>query len=752
MVAAGIMKPELLEYLIGDEEEITEPRNQINYLNNRSSSIESYEPEQYDLRPYQNELVLHANNGRNTIICAPTGSGKTLVAVDIIKNHLSNRHRDGKIGRCVMLVPTVPLVDQQALHFVQFLMDYRDNYRPNIAYWVDGFSGCENIPEGRADRLLAADIVVMTPQILINMLESILRSERVYFADFTLMIFDECHHATKLHPYKILMEMLEKSNLLEKPQIVGLTASMGVGDTSLDIKACCEHMLNLCSNLHSETITTVRHQLDNLKSHVMPPVDAVTRVKRPANDPFLDYVERVMYKIENEMKPHLPKLAEMCKLKKEEIEFPLHSNNSRYQTVVGTLKKSAQRVQDSEMRFLLVRSIDHLSHYFHAILINDLLPSSYAFSYLQEKMNDYKKNTGDSSSPIDLINQRLLGYYQDLQRKLIECVRNEKLQNKEILKKLHEILREQFKSDPDSRCLIFVATRNCASKLADHLKKVPELPIFYNKENVGYMVSSNQSLSAGGQSTQEQQQMIRDFDSGKVKVLVVTSVAEEGVNITACNLIVKYNNVGSERSMIQRRGRARQKNSVSILLALDTGVEQAEYLNMQKEAMMMHCLMDLQETSETSLKIQINAKREERRKIEERKLKGLEVKRLRLNNRRYKLSCRSCNNLICKSTHVRSIANSTFVVCDPTVWKRSKIDVREKPTKDHLFTKCAKFLCGQCGNQEWGVIVKYSNCYLPQLAANLFSLEREDLHDQLDEMRIGGDRGRTWQKYSIRLF
>ena len=42
----------------------------------------------------------------------------------------------------------------------------------------------------------------------------------------------------------------------------------------------------------------------------------VTRVKRPANDPFLDYVERVMYKIENEMKPHLPKLAEMCKLKK----------------------------------------------------------------------------------------------------------------------------------------------------------------------------------------------------------------------------------------------------------------------------------------------------------------------------------------------------------------------------------------------------------------------------------------------------
>ncbi|KAF7634718.1 hypothetical protein Mgra_00005866 [Meloidogyne graminicola] len=743
LVTAGLLKPQMLEHLIDDEEELTTPRDQINYLQHRITSIDSYAPEEYDLRPYQNELVLHANNGKNTIICAPTGSGKTLVAVDIIKNHLANRHREGKVGRCVMLVPTVPLVDQQALHFVQFLMDYKDNYRPKISYWVDGFSGCENIPDGRADRLLASDIVVMTPQILINMLESILRSERVYFADFTLMIFDECHHTVKLKFLNILMEMLESSNLIEKPQIVGLTASMGVGDTSLDIKACYEHMLTLCSNLHSDTISTVRHQLDNLKSHVMPPVDYVHRVKRPKEDLFLDYIERVMFQIEKDMKPYLPKLAELCKLKKEEIEFPLHSNTSRYQTIVGTLKKFAQRVQDSEMKFLLVRSIDHLSHYFHAILINDLLPSSYAFNYLQEKMKDYLNNSG-GSTPIDLINKKLLNYYSAIHERLADCVKKENIQNKEILKELHSILRAQFNSDPNSRCLIFVSTRNSAAKLSDHLKNVPDLPLFYNKGNVGYMVSSNQSLSAGGQSTLEQQNMIKDFDSGKVKVLVVTSVAEEGVNIAACNLIIKYNNVGSERSMIQRRGRARQKNSVSILLALDTSIEQAEYVNMQKEAMMMKCLIDLQEKSETILKNQINAKREERRKIEERKLTVLEARRSRLNNRRYKLTCRSCNNLICKSIHVRSIAHTTFVVCDPTVWQRSKIDIREKPTKDHLFTKCAKWLCGQCGNQEWGVIVKYSNCYLPQLTANLFSLEREDQLDQLDEMRLGENRARTW--------
>jgi len=35
------------------------------------------------------------------------------------------------------------------------------------------------------------------------MLESILRSERVYFADFTLIIFDECHHAVNFFLKKI---------------------------------------------------------------------------------------------------------------------------------------------------------------------------------------------------------------------------------------------------------------------------------------------------------------------------------------------------------------------------------------------------------------------------------------------------------------------------------------------------------------------------------------------------------------------
>ena len=42
-----------------------------------------------NLREYQKELAQAALQGKNSIICAPTNSGKTYVAVHIAKEHLS---------------------------------------------------------------------------------------------------------------------------------------------------------------------------------------------------------------------------------------------------------------------------------------------------------------------------------------------------------------------------------------------------------------------------------------------------------------------------------------------------------------------------------------------------------------------------------------------------------------------------------------------------------------------------------------
>ena len=54
------------------------------------------------LREYQKELAAPAFEGKNVIICAPTNSGKTFVAVEIANRHL-NAHRNtaGK-GECLV--------------------------------------------------------------------------------------------------------------------------------------------------------------------------------------------------------------------------------------------------------------------------------------------------------------------------------------------------------------------------------------------------------------------------------------------------------------------------------------------------------------------------------------------------------------------------------------------------------------------------------------------------------------------------
>jgi ERCC4-related helicase len=44
------------------------------------------------LRDYQVELAKFANDGINTVICAPTGAGKTIVAINIMENHLLRRN------------------------------------------------------------------------------------------------------------------------------------------------------------------------------------------------------------------------------------------------------------------------------------------------------------------------------------------------------------------------------------------------------------------------------------------------------------------------------------------------------------------------------------------------------------------------------------------------------------------------------------------------------------------------------------
>lgn len=68
------------------------------------------------------------------------------------------------------------------------------------------------------------EVLVMTAQILVN----ILNSRFISVANINLLILDECHNATKKHPYVRVMERFidAQDRGLEIPCVMGLTASI----------------------------------------------------------------------------------------------------------------------------------------------------------------------------------------------------------------------------------------------------------------------------------------------------------------------------------------------------------------------------------------------------------------------------------------------------------------------------------------------------------------------------------------------
>ncbi|MBD3210445.1 DEAD/DEAH box helicase [Candidatus Micrarchaeota archaeon] len=152
-------------------------------------------------RQYQLAIFNSIMEKGNTLVVLPTGLGKTLIALMLIKERM-------KKGRCLFLTPTKPLAKQHHESVKDTLQLTDEN-----AVLVTG-----EFPPQKRKEMYSSDVIIATPQTVRNDIKN-----KVTKPDFSLVIFDECHRAVGDYAYTKIAEKAKGENTL----FVGLTASPG---------------------------------------------------------------------------------------------------------------------------------------------------------------------------------------------------------------------------------------------------------------------------------------------------------------------------------------------------------------------------------------------------------------------------------------------------------------------------------------------------------------------------------------------
>lgn len=158
------------------------------------------------LTPIQ-EKAINAGLLENTslLACAPTASGKTLIATMAIYNTL------GK-GKAIYLVPLKALGTEK---YKEYLALFKDSpYRVGLS---------TGDVDSESDYLAKYDLLILTTE----KLDSLLRHRVGWLSEVKVVIVDEIHllnDASRGPTLEIILTLLK--NLI-KPQIIGLSATIG---------------------------------------------------------------------------------------------------------------------------------------------------------------------------------------------------------------------------------------------------------------------------------------------------------------------------------------------------------------------------------------------------------------------------------------------------------------------------------------------------------------------------------------------
>jgi endoribonuclease Dicer len=130
--------------------------------------------------------------------------------------------------------------------------------------------------------------------------------------------------------------------------------------------------------------------------------------------------------------------------------------------------------------------------------------------------------------------------------------------------KLHDILSAHYERPTNNRCIVFVERRAHARLLSLIFEAIggPNL-------KVGLLTGLGAVFGDEKHSFRTHVVTMKKFRDGDLNCLFATSVAEEGIDIPDCNLVIRFDLCKTMIQFVQSKGRARHANSKFIELVED---------------------------------------------------------------------------------------------------------------------------------------------------------------------------------------
>lgn len=474
-------------------------------------------PNTVEQRLYQLSLAEKALKA-STLIVLPTGLGKTIIGLLVMVSRLPK-------GKQLLLSPTKPLVEQHAA----FLRNTLALNKESIVL----FTG-STPPSKRASMWEQASIVVSTPQVI----ENDLMGKKISLENVSCIIFDEAHRATGNYSYVYIAEKYFQQN--QDPLVLGITASPGSDP---------ERIQEVCTNLHIQAVEIRTEDDPDVRPYIFNKDIEWIYVPVPQE------IKGVKQLLEEVLSDRLNKLCELGFIsslqklsKREMLEL-----QERIQAQLSSFPEQKAYQGVSVLAELLKLS--------HAIEIAETQGSFALSKYFERLRNEAGSKSGSKAS------KRLmedLKMQQVMQRLQYSNTTNPKL------KAVEQIVRKQILENPESRVIVFTNYRDTAELVTQHLKEVSSVkPVRF--------VGQASKYKDTGLTQKQQVEIIQKFKNGEYNTLVATSVAEEGLDIPATDLVVFFEPIPSEIRSIQRKGRTGRKKTGRVVVLVAKGSKDEAY-------------------------------------------------------------------------------------------------------------------------------------------------------------------------------